>query len=419
MPLQLSELVGSGAAYDGYQDASKGAIGLIYNTLYSKRIAETQSPCGANCSFTQTFNAPAYKCDDVDYNNIGPDNPFCGEDDGTPAEKRCESLFTAPTTNTFQRVWYMAQNSSGDSCKGFDDESSSCRILEPWQEGKIWFAHQYFLEEYRDTPMAAGTNTTAVPDDAWEFHMFMCQSYNATYEIERTYKNFVQNVTGKLLYLNPVDYTNVGRGAQPQNHAAYAVHQTLYEVLSGLIGFTGRMWEDNAELANSALVEETPFPLDSISVFRPIGSAKPVRNLRQAIQELHFNITVSLLSLSPQLLYTENGTVTAEMFITENVWRYSPRVLVATYAAAALFDALAVVIGVLAMVRNKGVYGLEFSRIVATTRASGRLDALVAGWEDGLEPVPKEVQKVKVTYGAIGNGGPPGFGVQEEVERLR
>lgn len=207
-----------------------------------------------------------------------------------------------------------------------------------------------------------------------------------------------------------------------QNHAAYAIHQTLYEALSGELSIGGGRladWESNAQLANSALVEETPFPLDSPSSFRPIGTSKPVRNLRQAIQDLHFNITVSLLSLAPQLLYTENGTVTPEIFIAENVWRYSPRVLVVTYAAAALFDALAVVIGLLAMVRNRGVYGLEFSRIVATTRASSRLDFLVSGWGDGLQPVPKEIQKAKVMYGAIGDGGPLGFGVEEEVVRLR
>jgi hypothetical protein len=208
----------------------------------------------------------------------------------------------------------------------------------------------------------------------------------------------------------------------PQNHAAYAIHQTLYSALSGEMSTgSGKLadYENNAQLANSALVEETPFPLDSPSAFRPIGTSKPVRNLRKAIQDLHFNITLSLLSLAPQLLYTENGTVTADVFITENVWSYSPLVLVATYAAAAFFDALAVVVGIVAMVRNKGVYGLEFSRIVATTRASIGLDTLVAGWGDGLEPVPKEVKEGKVMYGAVAGGRALGFGVEEEVMRLR
>ncbi|KAH6893066.1 hypothetical protein B0T10DRAFT_591958 [Thelonectria olida] len=422
VPLQLSELVGSGANYDGYSEATKEGAVLILNTMYGKRIIETESPCGANCSFTQTFNAPAYKCDDVDYANIGADNPFCGEDDGTPAKERCEAPFNIATGNPFQRTWYKALNSSGDLCERYRGaDASFCPTYEAWQDGKLWVAHQHFLEQYRDTSMNQGYNTTPVPEEAWEFHMFMCQSYNATYTIERTYKNFVQKVAGHLTYLNPVNYSNTGQGLMPQNHAAFAIHQTLYSVLSGDMGTTGRVadWENNAQLANSALVEDTPFPLDSPSAFRPIGIAKPVRNLRQAIQDLHFNITVSLLSLAPQLLYTENGTVTADVFITENVWSYSPLVLLATYAAAAFFDALAVVIGVVAMVRNKGVYGLEFSRIVATTRVSGRLDSLVAAWGDGLEPMPKEVKEGKVMYGAVAGGRALGFGVEEEVVRLR
>jgi hypothetical protein len=203
VPLQLSELTGSGANYDGYMEATKGATGLIFNTMYGKRIVEAQSPCGANCSFTQTFYAPAYKCDDVDYANIGADNPFCGEDDGTPAKERCESSFKLSTSNTFQRVWYQARNSSGDPCGKYGRDSSFCPTFEPWQDGKLWVAHQHFLQQYRDTPTERGYNTTPVPEEAWEFHMFMCQSYNATYTVERTYKNFVQRIAGKLMCVCP------------------------------------------------------------------------------------------------------------------------------------------------------------------------------------------------------------------------
>lgn len=221
-------------------------------------------------------------------------------------------------------------------------------------------------------------------------------------------------------YLHPIDFSKIGQGGFPQYHAAYAIHQTLYSTLSGTIGSYGRYAdvESGAAISNTALSESRPFPLFSSSA-RVIGTSKPVRHLRQAVQDLHFNVTVSLLSLAPQLLYTDNGTVTAEVSTTANVWRYSPLVLVAAYAAAALLDALAVVAGVLAMVRNRGVYGLEFSRVVATTRASGRLDAMVAGWEDGLEPMPKEVGEGKVMYGVVTNNRAVGFGVEDEVMKLR
>ncbi|CAM1503169.1 Fc.00g079450.m01.CDS01 [Cosmosporella sp. VM-42] len=336
VPLQLSQLTGSGANYDGYMDATKGATGLIYNTMYSKRIVEAPSPCGANCSFTQTFNAPAYKCDNVDYNNISADNPFCGKDDGTPAEERCEAMFNLPTRQYIRDSGTRLATRAAIYATGTEAIHPCARHL---SRGKT-----------ENCGLGIGISGSSIVTRQWN-----------------------------------ADTTRHQSPTKPGSFRCSC--------------------EDNAQLANSALVEETPFPLDSPSSFRPIGTAKPVRHLRQVIQDLHFNITISLLSLAPQLLYTEDGTVTAEMFTTENVWSYSPRVLVATYAAAALFDTVAVIIGLLAMAPNKGVYGLEFSRIVATTRASSRLDSLVVEWGDGLEPAAKEIQKRKLMYGAIGNGG--------------
>jgi hypothetical protein len=55
-------------------------------------------------------------------------------------------------------------------------------------ERKSWVLYQYLLPEYRSSQTDQGTNSTAILDDAWEGHVFVCESYNATYTLKRTYK---------------------------------------------------------------------------------------------------------------------------------------------------------------------------------------------------------------------------------------
>jgi len=93
---------------------------------------------------------------------------------------------------------------------------------------------------------------------------------------------------------------------------------------------------DTTVLSSSGLVGPVPFLLHPTSVFSTVSPQKSVRALSQAIQDLHFNITVGMLSLAPELVYAQAATLTAEIRTTENIWTYDWRVLVAAYAIAAL-----------------------------------------------------------------------------------
>jgi len=79
------------------------------------------------------------------------------------------------------------------------------------------------------------------------------------------------------------------------------------------------------------------------------------------MEELHFNITVGLLSMGPALLYAENGTAegNVETRTAENVWVYEPLVLIVVYAAAAAIDALVIGVGLWAAAENGGTSGLN------------------------------------------------------------
>jgi hypothetical protein len=205
-PLQLADYVDSGASYRSYRTASTAATGFVYNTMYNKRIVDAESPCGANCSFTQTFHGPAYKCDDVDFlKDNDTANPFCLQ----PSSRGygiCGGVFDASTINTFTTTWYSARNSTSTSCQIKD---GCIPVTDPWREGKIWIAYKYFLPQYRNLANANGVNSTPVPDEAWERYMFSCQSYNATYKLRRSYNNFQHTVTGDLTYGRDYPYHDI------------------------------------------------------------------------------------------------------------------------------------------------------------------------------------------------------------------
>lgn len=403
--------------------------------MYGKRILDVQSPCGANCSFSQVFNGPAYKCDDVDFqNNNDTGNPFCNRASNSGFGV-CGSVFDPITVSAFDKVWYDARNSTADACR---PETGCVPATDGYQDGKLWIAYQYLLPEYRQFQNDQGTNSTAIPDSAFERHMFVCHSYNATYSLRRTYTNFQHAVASNLTYLNPVNFTAAKLSkVDVASYAAFSIHQTLYSLLSGSIQPNGRVVEtDLTHIAGSALVEEAPFPLKPHSVYATTGIQKPVRYLRQAIQDLHFNITVGLLGLTPSLLYSANATSAdalnsslsssatataagassaaqpAEVSTALNVWSYDRRVLLLTYAAAALLDLVAIFWGLAAARRNGGWSGFEFARVLATTRGGpgaavgmageSALDAVVRGWDDGMDPMPEDVRRCRVMFGGVG-----------------
>lgn len=181
--LQMADTPGIGASYDRYLKASLPIASFISSTLYGKRIVDIPSPCGANCSFAQIFVGPAYKCDDVDYTkNDVAGNPFCINSDSQSNSGfgACGGTFDHVYINPFVTTWYEARNSSGNHC---DDILGCTGTQDAWADGKLWVLYQYLLPQYRNEN-DQGTNSTPIPPEGWERHMFVCQSYNATYELQ-------------------------------------------------------------------------------------------------------------------------------------------------------------------------------------------------------------------------------------------
>jgi hypothetical protein len=101
-------------------------------------------------------------------------------------------------------------------------------------------------------------------------------------------------------FLQPIKYGPViypflftdGYAGNVSHWPSYAIHDTLYSVLAGEIGFDAVLNPMNtAQLEGTKLVEDVPFPLAE-------KIRQPRQNLRRLVEELHINVTLSLLSVS-------------------------------------------------------------------------------------------------------------------------
>src|SRR5271168_3325995 len=161
---------------------------------------------------------------------------MCHLTSGVTGTKNTTVCFTGGNNNAFDAIWYWGQNST---CS----DISSCPT-QAWREGKIWILYQYLLPQYRvqiqDPGSSLPRNATPIPDSAWERHQLLCQSYNASFNIQRTYTDFQETIQGVLQYLNPLNYSaDVFTGATNYDmnpeYAGFAIHQVLYTILSGSI----------------------------------------------------------------------------------------------------------------------------------------------------------------------------------------
>jgi hypothetical protein len=171
-------------------------------------------------------------------------------------------------------------------------------------------------------------------------------------------------------------------------------------------------------LDGTQLVEETPFPAN-----RTIR--KPRENLRELVQTLSYNITLSLQSVDGLVYLTPEDTL-VKQWAFESIYMYNRMPLVITYATLLGAGLLAIVIGAYSFVINKMSVKPGFLLFMMTTR-NRTLDELARGGSLDSEDLSKDLLKVKVKYGELVQGslsdfgrssGHAGFGIKGQVTDL-
>ena len=322
-----------------------------------------ESPCGANCSYEVTFNAPAWRC------------------------------FEVEDANNATAGWATNLRVVGEELVVLHDDASAtghyyANVTD--LTGRFWMVYSNFNS----------TNITA----------FYCEDWNTKYSLQVNYVNSQQSVIIEdLEYLNEVSmsstarlnaYTDLGTGkVYTPTLASYMTLVALYLPITDLM--TG--WDSQTTwLFNMSQKSSLPL-MPRLTTRERDGNYIPVWNLPSLIEEMSRNLSISLLA-EPGLVYATNETTTCHKTTAGNVWHYEPMPLITAYSIGVGATIIALVIGGIALLSNEQAHDMSFSAILRTTR-SLTLDTVVEGAENGALPVPKTLGQSRLKLVRDATGG--------------
>ncbi|KAK4168232.1 hypothetical protein QBC43DRAFT_296899 [Cladorrhinum sp. PSN259] len=393
--LELVSTVTTGAKMvtTSYRGPSKAAVAIAYQAIYQGAIAAASSPCEANCTFTQKFVGPSYEC--VEVSPEDPNAPWC-YDPGSHPNGTCLSSRPASAELYFANSSLVTPSYSNSS----------------WvNDGKLWIKHRYFSPENRYN-MSSAADSGDVLTSSHETVAFRCEMWKTTYDIRRSFTNLEQEITGTFTRTEPYDFStenDAGTLVNPildvkhfhaETWAAHAIHDAINSFFVGSL--THLQYQGNGQhewipheglaLVGTRFVEEYPWPA-------PLNHL-PVRNLKDLVQQLSVNITLSLFG-SPAVTYLQPSQASVETVNSRLVYSYQPLALLTTYGVALALGLLALTVGVVTLLQNGVSMDAGFLSVLATTRNSA-LDELSRGAclgaaGDGLS----KLEKVQVRFGEL------------------
>jgi hypothetical protein len=178
----------------GYDRPASRATAVVYDAVYSGQIVNADSPCGANCSLTQSFIGPSYKCTQLD--QYDTDAPWCQTD----ASDSCADIVSDfNLTDPSKVIAYQAQNSSADFCSKYLKRPEAC-MQQPgdgdaWMDGTLWVRHKFLPQAFREGYNASSVlSNPTLPGSAWHNYTFRCEQWQTRFDIRRTWSNFQQHI---------------------------------------------------------------------------------------------------------------------------------------------------------------------------------------------------------------------------------
>jgi hypothetical protein len=169
----------------GYDKPSNRALAIIYETVYGGRVVEASSPCGPNCTFTQSFVGPSYSC--VQLDQYDPDSPWCDPSirNTTDDHRTCAEVIGEGSPFPGNVTAYEARNSSANFCVkylGTPEDGCNWRgTQDEWQDGTLWVRHRYLPPELR--------NESLFTNSMWQNFTFKCEQWDTKFDLRRTYVN--------------------------------------------------------------------------------------------------------------------------------------------------------------------------------------------------------------------------------------
>jgi len=350
---------------------------LALRVFTSGEMVPWPSPCGANCSYSITFNAPAFDCASVGANESHPEFNL--------PDKRQSSTLVYTTTqgpSDLEELWFLYGSRAPQTWAGWlPTNMARCTLHVATYD--IYVQYKQNLPIVNTTVHLHEILNKTVVDNKWKSRGEMGSplfEYNYTSGPEMVLVNYytIEQSVAKLL----VGTLNFGVPATSQ-----IAMSTLIETMTDNATFP----DDFPKKIEQLLINTT---LSMISFFyNPINASAPVALLTR----VHADVTDDLTQ-----------------------YAYSPSTLWLIYGVALGASALVIIIGAYMLFLNGTDAEMSFSQFLVTTR-NPTLDRLCQGSSLGGEHISKDLLKTKLIFGEVPGGDEPhaGFGVEEEVLPLK
>lgn len=366
---------------------------------------QPNNPCpfDSNCTYSVTFHAPSYKCEERD--EFGGDTTL-------------KKSMLAP----YGDLVYVSYSSFEEDELGrpldWNKTDPTYDNTGTWtREPSVWFGYSYYTNKNATAENATQWNTTNWPIQLTH-HVIECSLYNATYSFTLNFKSGLMNVTGYSVdYIGPL--LPEGQVMAPwmptyMEYSGFHAAGFLYrDLLSGNVTQEGDWtWAvTNSDISQTDITD----PGTGMSHEDALGPY-----IETGFQSIYLSM------LSDWKTYAQSFTsLPCDASKHVLVWRYNPLWLAVSYFVAVALTLAAVGVGLHAMVANGYAMETNFSTFLTTTR-NPDLDEVVRGSSLGASPLKRAVRETKLRFGetvrpAGTDGGLPhaAFGFPDQIRTLR
>ncbi|KAJ7618951.1 hypothetical protein B0H17DRAFT_1340876 [Mycena rosella] len=374
--------------------------------------------CSPECTYNITYAAPAIRCSDLQPDQI---------DDGvSPTNRLVERAFQDPPSAYL--LGYDAQITSS----GYSSSPLNFTVQNNLLKGSEQYTWTLAYLPFASSTVADGQLINAAGS--------VCTFYNATYAAATHYFNGTQETRVSVVeYHSPLN-TTYSQGSPTvdltapdtrRNYHLLAMADSISSHLEGSVIIDGHFSTVSATtlMIQSNIFE--PYNVDSLTLnqgqlYGLNTTAAAGTNVSQALQDLVANITLGKpavftgkASVTPTgfvHLNTGTTTVDASVILTDIVYVYERKTLIATYSAAFVLLVLMSGIGMFSLVKNGEASSNEFSRLLVALR-NPELDPLADAVDGRPGAHNVDPNRVRLTLGETvlpGRGEAFVFGVARQ-----
>ncbi|CAI6333529.1 unnamed protein product [Periconia digitata] len=376
------------------------------------RTDARQKSCGGeqfNCTYTNSFIAPQYKCEEV---ATGPQDDQKLFEMGAP--------FNTSELVPYGKHVYLSNvdvgeysrpqapnisNDGGVPLGRIPDELGTFMI-----EPHLWIGYSTNSTEPWPPNSPFAQNWTSRLDA----HIVRCIHYEAQYTVSWNYTEPYYTIDSSWTFLEPIIDTNFSKlengkpdyltikpasnfvsprtdvGKYKKIAAYHAVGESMRDFLRGNIElepeFPGNSYPRvNSKITQTRLVSKT--------------NSTPYDHFEKHLQDFYSDTVLSLFSAPGMLVIAqENTTVTRSRFRATFI--YEPETLWACYAPVIIVTFLILLLYAFTLWQDGTTWSIGFSRILVTTR-NQTLDEISRGACLGNNPFPSELLRTKLQFGVL------------------